>query len=202
MLLKKLGRATLDLALTSSIFAGTSSGAFAQGQAKFEAFTARTVNMSVGAGQDLKIDVFRWSTDEERNALLSTLKDKADNALADAVQKAPSIGSIWTNESLGYSIRYAYRDALPNGSERVILLTDRRFGSWSGQVWKPVSGSGAVDYPFSLVELRLNRTGTGEGKMSLTTRIVADASGKTLVLDGYEAAPILLRNVKRESAGP
>ena len=68
--------------------------------------------MSVGSGQDLRMDVFRWSTDDERNTLVTALKDKNDKAFAEAVQKAPSLGSIWTNESLGYAIRYAYHDVL------------------------------------------------------------------------------------------
>ena len=52
-------------------------------------------------------------------------------------------------KALGYTIRYAYHDMLANGSERVILVTDGRFGSWSGQVWKPLHPSEAADYPFS-----------------------------------------------------
>src|SRR5262245_13648744 len=33
--------------------------------ARHETFVARTVNLSVGAGQDMKIDIFRWSSDDE-----------------------------------------------------------------------------------------------------------------------------------------
>jgi hypothetical protein len=198
---RKVGRAALNAVLTVSVLAGARANGLAQSQAKHEIFSAKSVNMSVGSGQDLKMDVFRWSTDEERNLLVSALKDKNDKALAEAVQKAPSLGSIWTNENLGYAIRYGYRDVLANGSERVILVTDGRFGSWSGQVWKPLHASDTSDYAFSLIELRLNRTGTGEGKMSLTTKVVVDETGKTLALGDYDAAPILLRPVKRES-GP
>ena len=202
MVLKKGREAALNLALVFCVLAATVAGLRAQGPVKAEVLSARTINMSVGSGQELKIDVFRWSTDDQRNALLSALNDKADSALTDAIEKAPSLGTIWTNENLGYTIRYAYRDVLPNGVERVIIVTDRRLGSWSGQVWKAVNQSTAVNYPFSLIELHLNRNGTGEGKMSLTTKVAADAGGKTLVVAGYDAAPVLLRNVKRESGSP
>jgi hypothetical protein len=133
--------------------------------------------------------------------MVSALKDHNDAGLAEAMQKAPSLGSVWTNESLGYTIRYAYRDTLANGSERVILGTDGRFGAWTGQVWKPLHASGTAEYPFSLIELRISRTGTGEGKMSLAANVVVDETGKTLGLADYDAAPVLLRPVKRES-GP
>jgi hypothetical protein len=201
MVCNRVGRAVLTGAFVFAVLAGARSDGLAQTPPRRDTFSAKTVNMSVGSGQDLKMDVIRWSTDEERNAVLSALKDKNDKVLADAVSKAPSLGSIWTNETLGYAIHFAYRDMLANGSERVILVADGRFGSWTGQVWKPLHPLEGVDYPFSVIELRLNRTGTGEGKMSLTSKVVADETGKTLVLADYDAAPILLRPVKRES-GP
>ena len=172
----------------------------AQAPAKHETFTAKAVNMSVGAGQDFKIDVFRWSSDEERAALIAALKDNNEKALAEAIQKAASIGTIWTNESLGYTVRYAYRDTMPNGSERVILATDGHLGSWSGQVWKALHGSANADYPFTVIELRLGRAGTGEGKMSIAGKVGADEAAKTIALTDYDTSPTLLRPVKHDSA--
>jgi hypothetical protein len=180
----------------------------AQAPAKHETFTAKTVNMSVGAGQDLKIDLFRWSSDDERAALIAALKNDNDSStalgagkgLAEAIQKAASLGTIWTNETLGYTVRYAYHDTLPNGSERVILATDGRPGSWSGQVWKALHASATADYPFTVIELRLGRAATGEGKMSIAGKVVADEAAKTIALADYDTSPTLLRPVKHDSA--
>jgi len=189
-------RSVVNLGVSLCLLAGMTGSALAQAQR--ETFTAKTINLAVGAGQDLKIDVSRWSTDDERNALLAALRDKGDTGLGAAIEKAPSLGTMWTNESLGYTIRYAYRDTLSNGSDRVVLLTDRRLGSWAGQIWKPVRAAEAPDYSFALIELHVSRSGTGEGKMSLTTKVAADESGKTLALADYNAAPVLLRLVKHE----
>jgi hypothetical protein len=167
--------------------------------ARHETFSARTVNLSVGAGQDVKIDVFRWSTDDERKALMMAVKNADPKPVLEALQKAPSLGTIWTNESLGYTIRYAFAEDLANGAERVVVVTDGRLGAWSGQPWKPLRPSGAADLPYALIELRLNRSGAGEGKMSVSGRVGEDASGKTLVLSDYDAAPVLLRPVRRET---
>ena len=194
---KSVKRSALTMAFGFCIAAAALTDGRAQSQPKRDAFSAKTVNLSVGSGQDLKIDVFRWSTDEERSVLLDLLKDNNDKALAEAIQKAPSLGTMWTNESLGYTIRYAYRDALASGSERVILVTDSRFGAWSGQLWKPLRAAGTADYPFSVIELRLTGT-SGEGKMSLTSKVATDETGKTNALAAYDAAPVLLRPVKRE----
>jgi hypothetical protein len=103
----------------------------------------------------------------------------------------------------GYSIRYAYRTALPDGSERIILATDRRLGRHT-TAWQPVAAtpSGAenwteTDYEFTLIEMRLDPRGLGEGKASLTTKVIIDNLAKTVALENYAATPALLRNVKR-----
>jgi hypothetical protein len=193
------GRSAINLALAVGLLAASPGDGRAQPQAKHETFTAKTINMSVGAGQNVKIDVFRWSTEDERNALVSAVKEHNDKAVADALQKAASLGSIWTNENLGYSIRYAVSDTTTTGMERVVVLTDSQLGSWSGQIWKPIQASANVTYPFSLIELRVNRAGAGEGKMSLAGTVIADENAKTLTLGDYDAAPVLLRPVKHES---
>ena len=172
----------------------------AQGTPKFETYTATTANMSVGAGQKLKINVLRWASDEDRNKAIASFKEKGEKQLLEALQTQPSAGYIWTDETLGYSLRYAYRQSTPDGGERIILLTDRQLGSWSGKPWKATNQPDGVDYPFTLVEIRLNRSGSGEGKMSLTSKLTIDQDGKTLALENFQAAPVLLRGVKRETS--
>jgi hypothetical protein len=199
MVWTRVGRTVRNGSLALGLLLAARIDGRAQAPAKHETFTAKTVNMSVGAGQNVKIDIFRWSTEDERKGLVSVVTDNNEKALVDAIQKAPSLGSIWTSESLGYSIRFAFRDTLANGMERVIVLTDGQLGSWSGQIWKPLRASGTVSYPFSLIELRVNRMGTGEGKMSMAGKVVADDNAKTLTLGDYDAAPVLLRPVNHES---
>jgi hypothetical protein len=105
---------------------------------------------------------------------------------------------MWTSETVGYSIRYAYRVATPDGSERIILATDRRLGAWNN-AWKTVAGSTTLDYPFSVIELRLTATGPGEGKASLTTPINVDNAAKSIALENYPDAPVVLKAVKRQA---
>jgi hypothetical protein len=166
---------------------------------KFETYTATTANLSVGSGQKIKINVLRWATDEDRNRAITAFKEKGEKQLVEAFQSQPSAGYVWTDETLGYSVRYAHRQSQPDGSERIVLFTDRPLGSWSGKPWKATASQPeGADYPFTLVELRLNRAGTGEGKMSLTNKVTVDQEGKTLALENYQSAPVLLRAVKRE----
>jgi hypothetical protein len=228
--------------------------------------TAKSVNVSQ-SGTPVKINILRWSTDEERKPIVAALDpaapaaaqtaassggrgggrgarggargdqdaaaglDPNDPALADliaagrggrggrgggrggrgdaepakppdpiatltaALGKAPTVGYLWTNEVVGYSIKYAYRSALPDGGERIILLTDRRLGG--GTVgWKQATGA-STDYQFTLIEIRMDPKGTGEGKASLTSKVIFDNEAKTLALDNYAATPAVLQSVKR-----
>jgi hypothetical protein len=118
--------------------------------------------------------------------------------LAAALQSSEGVGYLWTNESVGYSLRYAYRITQPDGSERVILATDRRLGSFDDS-WKPVAGE-AANYAFSIIELRLNSRREGEGKASLTGKVAIDGSAQTIALQDYASLPVTLKNVKPRTA--
>jgi hypothetical protein len=105
------------------------------------------------------------------------------------------VGYIWTNDVTGYSIKYAYRAALPDGGQRIILATDRRLGAYS-LAWRPAGAVPATDYEFTLVEMRLDAKGLGEGKTSLTTKVIVDNDAKTLALEDYGSAPAIL-NIRK-----
>ena len=96
----------------------------------------------------------------------------------------------------GYSIKYAYRTALPDGGERVILASDRRLGTHTA-AWQPSVKDPLTDYEFTIIEIRLDGKGVGEGRTSLTTKVVVDPEAKTVALENYQAAAAILRNVKR-----
>ncbi len=121
--------------------------------------------------------------------------------LAAALEKAPTVGYLWSSEAAGYSVRYAVRLPQPDGSERIILITDRPLGQWNDQ-WKPVgpaASAPANDYEFSLIELHVNAKGEGDGKASLTGKVTLDSAEKTMTLENFGAMPVVFRNVKRKT---
>src|SRR3981081_4692865 len=64
----------------------------AQMENKYETYTATAANLSVWSGEALRINVFRWSTDDERQKALSALGEKGDNGLPGALASVPSAG--------------------------------------------------------------------------------------------------------------
>ncbi|HYR91215.1 MAG TPA: hypothetical protein VE422_44580 [Terriglobia bacterium] len=189
------------LALVLAWMAAASTLIHSQTETKgpIERITGTTVNVT-GAGDPFKIDLLRWSTDAEREQLLASLV-KSEKDLASALEKAPTLGYVWTSESAGYSIRYAHHLMTPDGSERMIVATDRPLGSWDPRIWKAPGSSGSTPYPFTVIELRFNRQGTGEGKASVLAKVVPDNAAKTIALDNYAGAPVVLKTVKREGGG-
>jgi hypothetical protein len=121
-----------------------------------------------------------------------------ESSLTAALQKTPTVGILWTtSEITGYSIHYAYRFPQPDGGERIVLATDRRLGVWNN-LWKAAGSPTPNEYSFSVIELRLNAKGEGEGKASLTGKVTVDTAAKTIALDSYSALPIVLKGVKRQ----
>jgi len=150
-------------------------------------------NVGRGGAGTVEIVVNRWSTDAERDRLMSVLLEKGPEKLLDTLQDMPRVGYFRTPTSLGYDIHFARRTPLPDGGERVVLATDRRIG-----FWEAANQPRSIDYPFTIIELHLNADGAGEGKMSLATRITAEKETKTVILEDYANQPVLLQSVKRE----
>jgi hypothetical protein len=117
-------------------------------------------------------------------------------ALTAAIGRAPTVGYLWTTDVTGYSIKYAYHVPSPGGGERIVLATDRRLGAYS-PAWAVAGPAPPTDYDFTLVEIRLDGKGSGEGKTSLTAKVVADSEAHTLALDNYAATPAILEHVTR-----
>ena len=107
-----------------------------------------------------------------------------------AVQAAPTVGYIWGDGPTGFSIKYAWRAALDNGRERVVLVTDRRLDPSTA----PADSSAAnADAAFTVLEMRIDGKGVGEAKTSHAIPRVDDPAAAALSLDGYDAAPGALK---------
>jgi len=175
-----------------------------------EEYSGTTVNMTPGAGTALSIQVLRWSTDTDREKIMPALTatpatpgaaDKGQPDLAKILQETPTVGYIWTGGSLGYSLKYAHRQAMPDGGEQIVVVTERPLGSWERTgPWKASTGGNTSDHPFTVIELRVNKSGEGQGKMSLSTAFAVDDKTKALALVNYASAAILLKDVKHKPA--
>jgi hypothetical protein len=160
-----------------------------------ERYTANAINMNRGAAGTIEIVVNRWSSDKDRDRLMSVLLDKGPEKLLDVLQDMPRMGYFRAPGNLGWDVHFARKVPLPDGGERVVLVTDRRIN-----FWEAANRPRSIDYPFTVIELRLNRDGEGEGKMSIATKIIPDKENNIVTLENYDIQPVLLTNVRREKA--
>jgi hypothetical protein len=166
---------------------------YAQTNQPAERFTANAVSLSpeYGTGQQLvEITVDRWSPASERERLVTALREKGPDELLKQLQKNRPVGRIRTPDSLGYDLRYAFQQTDPDGGRTVVIATDRPIG-----FWEATNRPRSVDYPFTVIQMKLNRDGTGTGTMSYATRIVAHENN-VIELENFASQPIMLNNIK------
>jgi hypothetical protein len=158
-----------------------------------EKFTGFAINMNSGpktAVIDFTIE--RWSTDAERETLLAILKENKNPTapLLKALQKMPKVGYIRTPQSLAWDLRYARQNPLDEGGRQVILATDRPIGFWEAR-----NQPRSIDYPFTIIEIHLDKSDKGEGKILAGTKVYIDKKNN-VVLENYGQQPVRFNEIK------
>lgn len=163
------------------------------------------VNMSnVGRGNAgvVEFKVERWSTAEERQKVIETMVEKGPNELLNLLQDLPAKGRMRfpnymgpdpSNWRLGWDIKYTWTTPLPEGGHRIIIALDR-YMSFQEVRNQPRT----VDYPFTLIEIHVDKEGKGQGKMAYATKIQFDKKKNTVELENYSSEPVRLNDVTLE----
>jgi hypothetical protein len=169
---------------------------------RMSAFAVSMGTAATGANAVMDIRIKRWSTPAERENLIKTAVEKGQDALLKALQKMPDHGKIsipgWTgpdphNARLGWVLHYAFATPGEDGGYRIGIATDRYIGMWEAR-----NQPRTIDYPFSLIEIRLGNDGKGVGKMAVATKVDFDKKKNQLVLENYSSEPVRLNEVKIE----
>jgi hypothetical protein len=159
-----------------------------------EQFTGFAINLNSGprtATVDFTIE--RWSTEAEREQLRAIILENKDpnDKLLRALQKMPKVGYIRTPETLGWDLHYAHESPLPEGGRRIVLATDRPIGFREAR-----NQPRSIDYPFTIVEVHLDKDNHGSGKILAGTKIYVDKN-KNVVLENYGQQPIRFNEIKK-----
>ena len=172
---------------------------------ELETFRGTATSAVSAEGVELRINVLRWTSEEDRASILSLITPAPGQTagegedLENALQDLQTVGFIWTGGSLGYALKYAHRTEGEDGGERIVLVTDRPLGQWDrGGPWTGSDGSGPAATAFTVVELRLDAEDQGEGKLSSAAPIEFNVPAQTVGLADYASAAVHLENVYRE----
>ena len=189
-----LGAATLTY---SAVGAQTN-----QDKLDITAFAVNMSNIATGANQVIDIKINSWSTPEERKHLIDTMIEKNADALLKELQKTPSHGRFSIpglrgpdphQLRLGYDLHYTWQTPQPDGGRRIVIATDRYIGFAEAR-----NQPRTIDYPFTLFEIRVDKSGEGQGKMAVATKIKFDKEKNQVELENYSSEPVRLNNLKLE----
>ncbi len=147
----------------------------------------------------LTFRVERWSTAEEREQLAAILKEEQNtNRMNDqmlrTLQRMPRVGFIRESQTIGWDLRFAQQTPLPDGGRRLLIATDRPIG-----FWEAANRPRSIDYPFTILEIRLDKDNRGEGKMLADTRLIFNRTTNTLEMEFYDQAPVRLNQIRRRN---
>ncbi len=161
-----------------------------------ERFTAFAVNLSdIATGTTATVDIVinRLSSDAERGRLIKAFTEKGQDALLHELQKVkPPVGRINIPGQLGWDLQYARELKGDDGGRRIFLATDRRMS------FREVANrSRTTDYPFTLIELHLDRNDEGEGRASVMTKITWNKQKDVLELENFASQPVMLNRVRK-----
>ena len=160
-------------------------------------FTAFNVSMPTGISGVTLITIERWTTPAERKSLLalvetSTRGQKGQSKLLNALQDIkPRVGFMKTANSLGWDLRYAVENKLPDGMRQIVVATDKPVSFAAA-----TSGARVMEYPFTLIEMRMKPGGEGEGRMLSATSI--SVKNGRLELENYGTEPVQLTKITEE----
>ena len=155
-------------------------------------FSAVAQDRDRGLQTPIVITIDRWSTDSVRDKLVNLLMTKGPEKLLDALQDAPKVGTIRTTTSLAWDLHFARETPGEDGGTRIILGTDRPI-AFSEQ-W---NSSRTLDYPFTVIELHVDKDGTGDGTLSFATKVIPDRENNSVVLENWGTQRIRLTQVKQ-----
>ena len=196
------------VAATAPRLPADQAGSLGRGPTDSLEITATAANMpDVGTGGTamLDISVTSWTSPAERARVIELL-EHGSKALLGELRKSPTHGEFRVPGVIGADphqlrggqpLRYAWQTMQANGFRRIVLAAERYL---SPEALK--AEPRAADYPFTVIEIRADAVGDGDGKMALASKLTFDKAANTLTLEDYDNAPIRLTRVTVRTLKP
>lgn len=180
------------LILSSTAILAALASAQAQTPQRFRASAALVNHVPGDKGVTVEITIDRWSTDDERQALIKTFHQGGAQALQDALEGTGTVGTLRTPDGASWDLHYAVQAPHGDKGRRIFLSTDQ-----SVELWEVYDNTGATDSLFAFLEIRLDEDGKGQGRIARASDVELSSDGRHLQLDNYAAQPVPLQNVQR-----
>jgi len=155
-----------------------------------EVFNAFAVSLETGGAASIEIVINRWSTEGEKQLLTNVLKASGSEAMVRIMQDLPQVGYIRGANTMGDALFYAWSTNNPDGTRTVIIATDRPIS-----VAAMVAPGTANKYDATVIEMRFNKDGKGEGKIVVAGKAYIDPKTGKAGITNYEGQPVRLERI-------
>jgi len=187
-------RASLAVVLLAALVL-SASGAAQQPQEKpvEERYTAIASNVSdLAAAGIVPLDIWitRYTDDAEEEKLMAALSQKGQDGLLEALRRVGPVGRMRVPGQLSTEFHYARQFRGKDGRRRIIMATDRPIG-FAEAVNRTIS----MEYPFTMLELRVDDSGVGDGQLFLAAKFIR--TGNLLVLENLGSQAVLISKVRQ-----
>jgi len=148
-------------------------------------------------GATVQIDISRWSTEEERNALYTALSQSGQGKLFDDLQRQAETGTFritgihggrLRTVPLRYAREYGYGD-----KRRIVLATDLPINFYERR-----GRPRFRDYDVSIIVLDIDENGQGEGEVGVGVRLELDEENNRLAVQSFASEPVWLKSVRQQ----
>ena len=162
-----------------------------------ESYKANAIMQTAGAGSMAEINIYRWSSDEERGEILEAIKkataDPRTNSreIAKTLRGQAKAGYAFMGANQGYPLRYAKSFDMGDVKRQIILATDRPVSF--GEVYQQTQ---LGDFDVTLVILNLDKDGKGEGVLSMGTEVKWNDKEGKIEMTNVSSQPIKLGDVR------
>jgi hypothetical protein len=124
---------------------------------------------------------------------VAALREGGNDGLLRTLRKMNEVGHIRGGASLGYPVRFARQIPLGDGARRILIATDRPVS-----FLEAANQTRTMDYPFMIVDIRMDAKGEGQGKLLPLARVNVD-SDHVVEIENYASEPVRLTSVRSES---
>ena len=165
-----------------------------------ESFTANVMVMNTPGQQNasiLTMNIYGWTSDEDRETVLDAIKEASGDIRSQSVRqvsttlrKLGKAGYLFLMGDRGWPIRYAR--AFETSSGRQIILGLERPVTFS----EVYAGSQARDFDVTVIVLKLDSSGNGEGIASVGTELVWNEAENRIGITNFSSQPVKLTSVR------
>jgi hypothetical protein len=144
-----------------------------------------------GKSTSIKVRLFKWTTDEERETAKKVLSESGNTGLYDHWDGLDAVGRLRIPNQMDAELKYAYRTE-SEGKLHIILGSDRPIGF--GEAGGSTRSS---RYVLTLIKFEVDaETGKkGEGRIMAGARFLYDEEAGRMIPEAYAGQPILVGSV-------